>query len=84
MEVRNLPFSCREANLYTIMGHGAYWDGSYRWLLMSETLPTATSVAFAYDSAPFSAYGGSRFGASPSKAMASGHFLEFNLTYEIA
>lgn len=84
INILNLPYSAEAAADYTTIGNAYYWDGTYRWLLEAETLPTATSIAFGYDSAPFSAYGGGRFGASPSKAVASGHFVSFALTYEIA
>jgi hypothetical protein len=84
MEVRNLPYPTEAAGRYIVIGNAVYWDGTLRWLLHVETLPTATSIAFGYDSAPFAAYGGGRFGQSPSKAVASGHFISFATTYEIA
>lgn len=84
IEIRNLPYALEAAGDYTVTGNGVYWDGSLRWLLHTESLPTATATAFGYDSAPFAAYGGGRFGSSPSKAVASGHFVSFALTYEIA
>jgi hypothetical protein len=84
IEIRNLPYSAEAAGDYTVIGNAIYWDGTLRWQLNIETLPTATSIAFGYDSAPFAAYGGGRFGASPSKAVASGDFISFTTTYEIA
>jgi len=84
IEIRNLPYSAEAAGDYTVIGNAIYWDGTLRWQLNVETLPTATSIAFGYDSAPFAAYGGGRFGASPSKAVASGNFISFTTTYEIA
>jgi hypothetical protein len=84
IEIRNLPYSAEAAGDYVVIGNAVYWDGTLRWLLHVETLPTATSIAFGYDSAPFAAYGGGRFGQSPSKAVASGHFISFATTYEIA
>ena len=84
IEIRNLPYSAEAAGDYTVIGNAVYWDGTLRWQLNVETLPTATSIAFGYDSAPFAAYGGGRFGASPSKAVASGDFISFTTTYEIA
>jgi len=84
IEIRNLPYSAEAAGDYTVIGNAVYWDGTLRWQLNVETLPTATSIAFGYDSAPFAAYGGGRFGASPSKAVASGNFISFTTTYEIA
>jgi len=84
IEIRNLPYSAEAAGDYVVIGNAVYWDGTLRWLLHVETLPTATSIAFGYDSAPFAAYGGGRFGSSPSKAVASGHFISFATTYEIA
>ena len=84
IEIRNLPYSAEAAGDYTVIGNAIYWDGTLRWQLNVETLPTATSIAFGYDSAPFGAYGGGRFGASPSKAVASGNFISFTTTYEIA
>ena len=84
IEIRNLPYSAEAAGDYTQIGSAYYWDGNLRWQLNVETLPTATSIAFGYDSAAFAAYGGGRFGASPSKAVASGNFISFTTTYEIA
>ena len=85
IEVRNLPYALEAAGDYTVTGSGVYWDGSFRWLLHTETVPTpTTATAFGYDSAPTSSYAGSRFGANPSKAVASGHFISFTMTYEIA
>ena len=84
IEIRNLPYSAEAAGDYTVIGNAIYWDGVLRWQLNVETLPTATSIAFGYDSAPFGVYGGGRFGASPSKAVASTNFISFTTTYEIA
>ncbi len=85
IEVRNLPYALEASGDYAVVGSGVYWDGSFRWLLHTETVPSpTTATAFGYDSAPTSAYAGARFGANPSKAVASGHFISFAMTYEIA